>query len=376
MSNSDRTVDWQRKWGLYRWRLRWFFVVLLPHTTFQKLANLVLFQWDYLRRNLVSRGRPYYAVIDTNNICNLKCPLCPTGLMQQGRRLGQMDLDTFKKVFDQMSKNLFIIQMHNWGEPFLNPAIFDMITHARGRNVATMISANFNIISDKNISRIVSSGLTHLVVSIDGASQETYERYRVKGDLEAVLENVRKLVREREVQGSKFPLIQWQFIVMRHNEHEIEKAKLIGKNLGIDGVTFYTRVKPQQVLLGAFAEGGISDAVSNNFESWRPVENPEYRIEYEADPVDKACPFLWKSTVVNWDGTVAPCTVPDTKLGDFGNLRDNSFDEIWNGETYRAARGLFRKDLKGDQPYRICQDCTFYVHPLNPALLTSNSRKL
>ena len=83
-------------------------------------------------------------------------------------------------------------------------------------------------------SRIVDSGLDQLNASIDGATQATYALYRRGGSLATALANLESLVRAKHQAGTKHPLIEWQFIVSRHNYGEIEDVRRLARETGVD----------------------------------------------------------------------------------------------------------------------------------------------
>jgi len=177
---------------------------------------------------------PTYLTIDPFSACNLRCPLCATGNGSNTLKKGLLQVDMFRHIVDEMGTYLYNIDLFNWGEPLLNKDIYEMIAYAHKRHILTSISSNFHFFDEAAAAKMVNSGLDYLILSIDGATQETYEKYRVGGDLEVVLNNVRTLVETRKRLGKKTPYIFWQFLVFRHNEHEIEQARDLALGLGVD----------------------------------------------------------------------------------------------------------------------------------------------
>lgn len=330
---------------------------LISHSTPRKIANLLLTELEYKLRATTVRGRPYILIVDPTNICNLKCPLCPTGAGTQGRRRQLMKWDTFTRVIDELSPYAYEVNLHNWGESILHPHVFDMIEYARSRNVATNMSAHFNTVSDEAIDGLVKSGLEYLCLSIDGASQESYSRYRVGGKLDKVLENARKLVKRKRELKRDTPYIEWQFIVFRHNAGEIAQARQMAADLGVDrfrlippGIAFEMtdteRLKREWfVPAGTEVEGGFAD----------------FRSQH-----DEPCFYLYRSFTVNPDGQVAPCCIVYGEHNDFGSFMDEGFASIWNGPKYRSARAQFRRNGVVTTP-TVCDRCTWFKKPARPA---------
>jgi sulfatase maturation enzyme AslB (radical SAM superfamily) len=72
-----------------------------------------------------------------------------------------------------------------------------------------------------------------MTCSIDGASAETYRVYRVRGNFDRVIANVAKINQWKVTYRSRYPLLQWQFVVFRYNEHELPKARVMAQELGM-----------------------------------------------------------------------------------------------------------------------------------------------
>ena len=138
---------------------------------------------------------------------------------------------------DELGPYLIHLDFCNWGEPFLNPELSKLIKYAKGYNVDTKVDSNLNILDEKCAEDIILSGLDKIIVSIDGASAETYSKYRVGGDFNTAINNLKLLIRKKKELARTNPYICWQFLVFRHNEHEIEQVKKLGQDLGVDNVS-------------------------------------------------------------------------------------------------------------------------------------------
>ena len=99
------------------------------------------------QKDLVT-GYPTHLFVDVTNICNLRCPLCPTGAGTLNRKKGSMPLETFKKIVDEMHRYLISIDLFNWGEPLLHKHVYDMIRYAHNHHIVTSVSTNFNYFSE------------------------------------------------------------------------------------------------------------------------------------------------------------------------------------------------------------------------------------
>ncbi|MBI5114996.1 radical SAM protein, partial [Candidatus Poribacteria bacterium] len=197
----------------------------------KKLVNLVLVNVSRrlgLRRSL---GRPFFMLIDPCNFCNLRCPLCISVLEKGNFGEGFMPIALYREALEYFGPYLTHLNLYNWGEPFLNKHIYEMIRLAKGYDIHVTISSNLNA---GEPAEIVDSGLDVLVCSLDGATQATYEKYRVKGNLERALARARQIVRLRKEKGVSKPLLIWQYLLFEHNKDELEMARGLAEQGGFD----------------------------------------------------------------------------------------------------------------------------------------------
>src|SRR5574340_977790 len=109
----------------------------------KKLANILLAEWELRRQRTVLRCLPYYYIIDVCNVCNLRCPLCPTGNTTIARKQAMLSLDQYKELFAKVRPYALVVSLYNHGEPLLNPDVFSIIEHTHQSRVGTNISSNF-----------------------------------------------------------------------------------------------------------------------------------------------------------------------------------------------------------------------------------------
>ena len=324
----------------------------LRYWTWKKLLNFWRIEVQLRFGRTKVWGSAYEWEIDTTNICQLKCPLCHTGLGTVSRDKGVMHFDTFTKVVDEIKDSCIWLTLYSWGEPFLNKEIDKFVDYAHRARLATIISSNLNKpLTPKMAEDLIESGLDTLIVSLDGTTQDVYEIYRVGGHLHRVLDNIRLLVQKKQELGSRTPYIEWQFIVMRQNEHQVQQARQLADELGIDGIIFKKVDFPH----------GEED--TETAKHWLPVNTGEFLRE---SPFEKPyaengprCWRLWRSGVINWDGGYAPCCYLTDASDDFGNVKEHSVKQIWNNNNYLSARKLF----KGEEPAAQvgCLTCNVYL---------------
>jgi MoaA/NifB/PqqE/SkfB family radical SAM enzyme len=320
-------TGFQRGIQLFRRHGKYF----LKHNTLLKMINLLKLYMQRMANRSRLTAYPFEVIIDPLNICNLRCPLCPTGRRVNSRPPGKMQVEAFQKIIDELGPYLYKVRMYNWGEPLLHHDIYKMIAYASKNNISTEISTNLTVLRPEDAAQLVRSGLELLIISLDGADSETYSRYRRGGDFNIVIENIAAIVREKIESGSRYPIIEIQFLVMKHNEHQIQAIKRLAKDLKVDSLKF----------------GPVTINIKNvGDRTFLPTDEGLSRYYYvEAkDKIyasRKKCEWLWRSSVINWDMTVAPCCVYEGPQIDFGRLGSESFLDIWNNDRYRQAREVF-----------------------------------
>ena len=299
--------------------------------TFYKMANkrIVQFQEKFIRNDRVW-GYPFHLVLESGNTCNLKCPLCPTPLREETIPKGLLSFENAKRILDQFPA-LIHVNISLWGEPFLNKDIFEIIKYAKKKKIEVLVQSNLNIFNEKMAENLLDSKLDILQISLDGASQEAYEKYRVGGNFEKVIKNI-ELIRELQEKSKNFGTrIVWKMVVNRFNEHEKELAKSWAEKLGVEFlvVEIYT---PRHLE-----------------EEWKPREKLSDSYHVHTD-VMQSCYSLWQVATVNFNGDVIPCCSEFSRKDAIGNLFEEPFRKIWNNEKYRNLRRQNKETLN-------CQVC-------------------
>lgn len=303
-----------------------------------------------LRRKPVIWGNPVIAHIEPTSLCNLSCPLCPAGNGGLTRVRERIDLDTFKRIIDKLPDTIRMILLWNQGEPFIVKQLPQMIRYLKQRNVYVVTSTNGHYFrKDGIVKQVVESGLDEIIVSLDGADQEVYEKYRVGGKLKWVFEGIQRLVKWKRELNSPTPLIHLQFILMRQNAHQRGDMIELGRKLGADRLSF----KTLQVTDYQGSEDYLPDDPAITRYTGKTEEGKYVTRKRKFFP--DHCLRLWYSLVVNCDGRVSPCCFD--KDGDYalGNLIEEPFYTIWRGDAHQK----FRQHLLIDRyDLDMCNDCT------------------
>ena len=291
-------------------------------------------------------GLPMTVSIEPTTACNLRCPECPSGLRAFSRPTGNLKQDFFRKTIDELHKQLIYLIFYFQGEPYINPSFLDMVKYAKDKGIYTITSTNGHFLNDANAKKTIESGLDRMIISVDGTTQETYENYRKEGNLEAVLQGARNIVKWKKKMNSATPHTIFQFLVVKPNEHQIDEIYKLAEEIGIDEV----KLKTAQVY--EYEKGNDLIPTIEKYSRYKKNPDGTYSVK---NKLLNHCWKLWHACVITWDGLVVPCCFDKDALHRLGDMKQKSFKEIWKGEDYDK----FRKQLlKGRDQIDICKNCT------------------
>lgn len=323
---------------------------ILQTLTLKKVRNALRIRNSYRRslREGVSRhaGYPVSISFEPTTSCNLRCPECPSGLRSFTRPTGMLDETFFRRAIDELADHLVYLTFYFQGEPYLNPKFLDMAAYAVKKKIYTATSTNAHFITDESAKKTVESGMQRLIISIDGAKQESYEQYRVGGQLQKVIEGTKKIMEWKKKLRSKTPYVIFQFLVVKPNEHEMEEVKKLAAELGVDEVKF----KTAQVY--DFENGHPLIPENEKFSRYKKGSDGKWKIKNE---LLNQCWRMWSGCVITWDGLVVPCCFDKDAKHQLGDLKSDPFHEIWRSEKYNAFRNSI---LLSRSSVDICTNCT------------------
>lgn len=294
---------------------------------------------------------PTKITVESGNVCNLRCPLCPTGQLDSSATKGLLPFETFEKIMDQLGKDLITIRLYNWGEPLLNKDLVRMCELAYERKVSVKISSHLNDLTPELAEGLLRARVKKIYISADGATPESYAIYRRGGDFEKVMANIRMLVAKRRELDAYFTRIIWLFHVFKHNEREVETARKLADELGVE-----LQLNRARTDMGKEIFETVEDALTRDGH-WLP-ESDEY-CAYDRDQQhaqrEAMCHLPWRDTAINWDGKVLACCSVYSEKHAYGSIHERPFREIWNNELYVDARReiLGRPDTRDT----ICKTC-------------------
>jgi hypothetical protein len=296
---------------------------------------------------------PSAVQIDASSHCQLACPVCPTakGWTRPTLGGGHLKLSDFERLLDR-NPQIRTVELSNYGEMFLNPQLPELLACAFERKVVVSGSngVNLNFASDAALEAVVNYRVRALTCSIDGATQESYARYRVNGNLDRVLAHVDRIRELRRRAGAAFPLLDWQFVVMGHNEHELALARSMALARGMEFIPRLTWSEDYSPVVNrdlVRIQTGLGAAGRDEFQEKKGVE---YTREL--------CHQLWHAPVINWDGRMLGCCV--NYWGDFGtNVFVDGLDAAMRDSNIEYARQMLLGAV-GTRPEIPCTTCDQY----------------
>lgn len=296
---------------------------------------------------------PASILLEGSSFCQLKCPSCPTatGAIDAAVGRGFLRFEDFRDIVDA-NPSVRRIELSNYGEIFLNPDLLQILEYAHRSGVTISIDngTNLNHVQDDVLEGLVTCKVSILRCSIDGASAETYRKYRVRGDFGTVISNIERINHFKRVHRSEFPRLGWQFIVFGYNEHELPRAREMAASLGMDfhpKLTWDAKFSPIRDADMVRREMGLTYA-----------SRAEY-AELTGDIfLNSICHQLWDNPQINWDGRVLGCC--RNFWGEFGgNAFRDGLPASVNSEGMKYARDM----LLGQKPARDgipCTSCEIY----------------
>lgn len=348
-----------------------------------KILNLFLAREHLQSRSASVESRPFGLVIDPSNVCQLACPGCVHSTRNEllkvfdwpNATLPEDRLSALLKLYGPYAIGVYFC---NYGEPLLNLQTPRLIRLAKTYLVGTALSTSLSV-RKFDADAYVESGLDFMVLSIDGATQPVYERFRRNGDLQLVFSNIGKLVEAKRRLRKRTPVLSWNFLAFEHNAHEISAAVRIARKLGVNQFRIVNpfdvgwddpEIRPARVIGGVrrldsfsiptgadwnpFPESLDSATITRAFET--PWNKP---AAVDSLPTSgHTCHWLYKNIIMDATGRIMPCCGgPRTDINLVFDKFESTGSDPFNSEKYRQARSWFSGDIQpaGDAPY--CTQC-------------------
>ncbi|MEW6266106.1 MAG: radical SAM protein [Thermodesulfobacteriota bacterium] len=308
--------------------------MVLRYLDARKIRNLILCEWEKLRRVIRPQARPYISIIESTNICRLGCPYCPTGAKRpSGRRKSFIARDQVSRLLDEAGPYLVTANLFNWGEPLLHPEIGALVKLCHDRRLATFISTTLNIADLEVLTQVCQANLDYLIVSISGATQPVYERYHRRGQVHQVWRNLEYLSTLRSRLKLDRPLLDVKYLLFNYNRTEVELARRLARRAGAD---IFRVLKA-----GGAAEDVIEGANRTPPEGLQPG----------------LCHHLWQSVTLNADGSLPPCCYLYFQEDDFADSFSGGLVELRSNDLFVTARKFFNPAAVSELPPNLRHPC-------------------
>jgi hypothetical protein len=244
---------------------------------------------------------PHRLYVECTAACNISCfqACCaPETGITRTREAGMLDFDLFTRVLDEAGPSLARVDFFNYGEAFLHKRAVEMCEHIKRRfpHIYLYTSTNGLAFTEETVRRLVRSGIDEVTFSIDGATPESYARYRQRGDLAKALKHLRAAVDEKRASGVDVPVLNWRYILFTWNDsdREMERARELAAEIGVDRLCWEITDHPEEAFSRRFAPGTADHAAlgheiwdDNNLGNAIRGATPRARIEVRDSRPDK-----------------------------------------------------------------------------------------
>jgi radical SAM protein with 4Fe4S-binding SPASM domain len=272
---------------------------------------------------------PIQIDLELNGTCNMACPFCIHGFGEQTALNKNISLDQAKQILLQAKQlGAYSLKLNYINEPLLRNDLEDVIKYARQVGfVNVYLVTNGSLLTEKRRRSILEAGLTRIYISIDAATEETYNKQRKNGLYKTVVENVRQLVKLRSEIGLTFPLVRVSFLKNSINIHE--------------AIEFFDQWK------------NIADLIA--FQTMNEVPSHQTGLAIESFANPKPCDFPFKQLVIDHEGNILPCCKLPGRNLKIGSINSMSIQEAWQSEKMQTLRDLHKNGLWHQNP--ICKSC-------------------
>ncbi len=295
-------------------------------------------------QDVIPLSTPYLIYIDPTNLCNFKCKFCPTSdkelLKKVGRTPAMMDLNTFKKIIDDIKEfdnKLKLLSLYKDGEPLVNPNFAEMVKYAKDADVSERVWTKTNgaLLNPELNSQLIEAGLDMIHISVEAVSEKGYfEIANVKIDYEKFRENIADFYKKRKN-------CKMYIKIVDTNLSEKEKEK------------FYNDFQD------------ICDYISiEKLMGWSYSDLKDFTLGISSDTYDglplvkkEVCAYPFYVLAVNADCSVSVCGNDWAYQTAVGNVKKQSLKEIWNSKELYELRKMFLEFRRSENP--ACANCYY-----------------
>ena len=306
-----------------------------------------------LALNSMRTLRMRYMVIrlDTTNLCNLRCKMCYYSA-DANRKRDDMDPVAFRGILDQLAWRARMFYLSCATEPLMNKKFAEFLRIIGEYNIPfTSFCTNGMLLNEEHIDACIRSKISEVIFSIDGATAETYQRIRVGGKWEKLLEKVDLLAAKKRAANARYPETRVNFTCMLDNIDELPAMVQLAADHSVQRLHVRHLVpynneldvfKEQMTYVKAF-NAKASEARQRAQALGVALELPE-PIGQISSPVrisdgkrmesNTHCMLPWMHAIINWKGDYRLCA----NYTSMGNLQTQTFEDIYNSPKMKEIR--------------------------------------
>jgi MoaA/NifB/PqqE/SkfB family radical SAM enzyme len=295
--------------------------------------------------------KPKFIRLDASSVCQLRCPVCHQSTDPAKIKNGFLKVSEFKKIIDD-NPWIEMVELSGKGEIFLNPNLLEIIRYGYEKKVLLCADngANLNDVNEDVLEGLTKYRFHSIRCSLDGCCNETYKKYRVNGDFDRVINNIKRINKFKEQYNSQYPKLGWQFIIFGHNEHELLQAKEYARELKMD---FYVKLNNNSEYSPVADENLVRSEVGY-------ASREEYKEKTGEMYFSHVCNQLWDFPTISWDGEIMGCCINE-EMAFGGNAFSEGLQNAINSDNMQYARRMLtgEKEPIAGIP---CTTCKFYLH--------------
>src|SRR6185436_5624642 len=238
-------------------------------------------------------AQPSRLYIECTAACNISCTeacCAPETGITRTRQAGMLDFDLFRRVVDETGASLVRIDFFNYGEAFLHKRAVEMCEYIKAAfpHIYLYTSTNGLARTDAQARRLVHSGIDEVTFSIDGATADSYVKYRQRGRFDLAIATLRAMADEKRRAGRDLPFLNWRYILFNWNDSDAEmaRARALAADIGVDRLCWELTDHPEDAYSRRFGPGSPAlDAIrheiwdDNNLGNAIPGATPRARID-------------------------------------------------------------------------------------------------
>jgi radical SAM protein with 4Fe4S-binding SPASM domain len=292
---------------------------------------------------------PFLVFLDPSDICNFQCKFCPTGnralIKDIKRDSGLMDFDLYRKIIDDLCEfetPIKVLRLYKDGEPLLHPRFADMVRYAKERGCALQVdtTTNGSLLSPEKNLELINAGIDRIHISLNGLSDESYREFTsYKMDFNRLVDNVRHLY--------------------EHKNDCLICIKMVGDGLSQEEQNYFFET------FGDITDRIFIEHVAPcwpEFKMDEIVPNSEVGIYGQKIKEVDVCPYIFYSLSINSNGKVSLCFLDWSREMIIGDLKKQSFMDVWRGNELLAYRKMHLRKQRKD--HKVCAACGQLSHCL------------